>query len=100
MKSNPGFRIWIILATGSATALFATTGCVAVAAGAGAGAAVACLRGDLDATLGAGLDRSIRVANQAVQQLEFSKVSASKDVLQALLIARNARDRRIEIRLD
>jgi hypothetical protein len=58
------------------------------------------MRGDLDATLGAGLDRSTRAANQAVGHLEFSKVSESKDALQALLIARNALDRKIEIRLE
>ena len=76
------------------------SGCVAVAAGAGAGAAVAYVRGDLDTTLGANLDRSARAVDKAIEQLKFAKVSENKDALQAIIIARNAGDRRIELRLE
>lgn len=89
-----------VAALGLAAATLLTSGCVAVvAAGAGAGA-VAYLRGDLDATLGVGLDPAVRAANQAIERLRFAKVSESRDAMQAILVARNAADKRIEIKLE
>ena len=86
--------------TAALVTLVVTSGCVAVAAGAGAGAAVAYVRGDLDTTLSANLDRSTRAVDKAIEQLKFAKVSENKDALQAIIIARNAADKRIELRLD
>ena len=63
MKSNTGFRVWAVLAASAVTALLVTPGCVA----AGAGAGVAYMSCDPDATLGVGLDPSIRATGQAVQ---------------------------------
>jgi hypothetical protein len=80
--------------------LAGTSGCVAVAAGAGAGATVAYVRGDLDMTLGADLERSDRAVNHAIAQLQFAKVSESKDALQAVIIVRNATDKKIELHLE
>ena len=77
-----------------------SSGCVAVVAGAGAGAAVAYVRGDLDATVNAGFEKAVRAANGAVADLKFAKVSERKDALQAIIIARNAADKKIEIRVD
>ena len=71
----------------------------AVVAGAGAGAAVAYVRGDLDTTLGASLSQSIRAANLAVEELQFVKVSETKDAVQATIIARDAADKKIEFYL-
>ncbi len=73
-------------------------GCMMVVAG--AGAAVAYVRGDLDANLSANLDRSSTAVNRAVETLQFAKVSESKDALQAIFVARNAADKKIEIRLE
>ena len=83
-------------------ALVTSSGCVAVVAGAGVGAAVAVayVRGDLDATLNASLDRSLQAAKKAVTQLQFAKVSENKDALQAIVVSRNAADKRIDIRLE
>lgn len=81
-----------------ATAL--TSGCLAVAAGAGAGATVAYVRGDLDTTLNAGFERSLAAVNAAVAQLQYAKVSEKRDALEATVIARNASDKRIFLRLD
>jgi hypothetical protein len=81
-------------------ALFTSSGCVAVMAGAGAGAAVAYVRGDLDAILDAGLDKSVRATNRAIEQLKFAKISQKEDALIAVLVARNAADKKIEIRLE
>jgi len=80
--------------------LVASSGRVAEAAGAGAGAAVAQARGDLDATLNAGVEKSVRAANTAVEELKFAKVREKKDALQAILIVRNAADKKIGIRVE
>jgi hypothetical protein len=77
-----------------------SSGCVAVVAGAGAGAAVAYVRGDLDATVKGGFEQAVRAANGAIVDLKFAKVSERKDALQAIIIARNAADKKIEIRVD
>jgi hypothetical protein len=78
----------------------ATSGCMAVVAGAGAGAAVAYVRGDLDATVNAGYENAVRAVNAAVADLKFAKVSERSDALQAIIIARNAADKKIEIRVE
>ena len=82
------------------SSLWCAAGCVAVVAGAGAGAAVAYVRGDLDAVLDAGLDKSLRASNRAIDQLKFAKISQKEDALLAIVLARNAADKRIEIRLE
>ena len=71
-----------------------------MAAGAGAGATVAYVRGDLDTTLSANLERSARAVNKAIEDLKFAKVSESKDALQSIIIARNGADKKIELHLD
>ena len=76
------------------------SGCLAVAAGAGAGATVAYMRGDLDTTLNASYEKSVRAANEAIKQLQFAKVSENKDALQATIIARTGADKKIELRVD
>jgi hypothetical protein len=90
----------LVAAALARSTLAATSGCVAMAAGAGAGAAVAYMRGDLDTTLNAGYEKSVRAVNDAVKQLQFAKVSENKDALQATIIARNAADKKIELRSD
>lgn len=77
-----------------------TSGCVAVAAGAGAGAAVAYVRGQLEATLSSGFENSVQATNSAIRELGLAKVSERKDALLAIIIVRNAEDKKIEIRLE
>jgi hypothetical protein len=101
MKPKIASRLIVFLAATAALATLAgTSGCLAVAAGAGAGATVAYVRGDLDATLSANLDKSARAVNKAIEQLQFAKVSEAKDALQVIVIARNAADKKIELHLD
>jgi len=103
MKSKSSARSHLVplfCATAALAILAGTSGCLAVAAGAGAGATVAYVRGDLGTTLGADLERSDRAVNSAIAQLQFAKVSESKDALQAIIIARNAADKKIELHLD
>ncbi len=105
MKSNTcrfTRRTAIAAATGAllAAAILTTSGCLAVAAGAGAGATVAYVRGDLDATLNAGFEKSVRATNSAVSDLHYAKVSEKRDDLQDTIIARNAADKKIELHIE
>mgnify|MGYP003886479065 FL=1 len=82
-------------------AMLVCSGCVAVvAAGAAGAAAVAWVRGELQTTLSANLDRSFNAAKEAIEDLQFVKVSERKDALLGVLVARNAADKKIEIRLE
>lgn len=82
-------------------AMLACSGCVAVvAAGAAGAAAVAWVRGELQTTLPAHLDRSYAAAKEAVEDLQFVKVSEKKDALLGVVVARNAADKKIEIKLE
>lgn len=98
-RGRPRWAGWLVAgALFGAVAL--SSGCVAVVVGAGAGAAVAYVRGDLDATVKAGFAQAVRAANGAIVDLKFAKVSERNDALQAIIIARNAADKKIEIRVD
>jgi hypothetical protein len=81
------------------TVLTFNSGCLAAAAGAGA-TAVAWVKGELHTTVNGSFEHSVAAANQAVQQLQFAKVSESKDALLAIIVARNAADKKIEIKLE
>lgn len=99
---KPPFRlvpaaVAAVLALGVATL---NSGCFAVvAAGAGAGA-VAYVRGELESPLDANFDRALRASQKTIEQLKFAKVSEKQDALVATLVARNADDKRIEIRVE
>ena len=72
------------------------SGCIVAAAGAGAGA-VAYVRGDLETTLTYDYSKVVESTRQAIGELEFAKVSDNKDALKAVLIARTAQDKKVEI---
>jgi hypothetical protein len=80
-------------------ALTFTSGCIAVAAGAGA-TAVAWVKGELRTSVKGSFENSVAAANRAVQQLEFATVSESRDGLLAIIVARNAADKKIEIKIE
>lgn len=76
------------------------SGCMLlVAGGAGAGS-VAYIRGDLQAHLEASLSRSVTATNRAIKSLKYVKISEATDKLASRIIARNASDKKIEIKLD
>jgi hypothetical protein len=101
MKKQKRFGLRSFLPLGVLLAVVvSTSGCVAVAAGAGAGAAVAYVRGQLEATLGSGFENSVQATNSAIRELGLAKVSERKDALLAVIIVRNAEDKKIEIRLE
>ena len=85
----------LLLATVS---LIALPGCIAVAVGAGAGV-VAYVRGDLETTLATDYNPVVDATRGALKQLEFVKVSDNKDAFKAVIVARTALDKKVEISL-
>jgi len=79
-----------------AMSLAGLSGCLAVAAGAGAGA-YAYVRGDLEANLNYDYNRVVDSARNSIKELEFARVSENKDALKAVLVARTALDKKVEI---
>ena len=108
VRSEPGARAWhgvvtmeAILSRGPFIALTLAllplpSGC----AGLGQTPAFAFGRGDLAATLEVPLERALHAARAAVTQLQFTPAGERTDALQALVVARNASGRRVEIRLE
>lgn len=94
---RPIFRLAAALAL--ATTVAFQSGCLVVAAGAAGAGTVAYIRGELEASLQGSYDNIVRAANQAVGQLQFARISENKDALTALLIARTADDKKIEIKI-
>ncbi len=91
------WKSWVILAVVALLPLL--SGCVVVLAGAAGAGTVAWVQGRLDAALDANYDKAEKAVNLAVTQMQFAKVSEKKDVLNAILIARTAEDKKIEIKV-
>jgi hypothetical protein len=100
MKNNSSFmpdlvqRLLVTALLGGA--LIVLPGCIAAAAGAGA-TAVAYVRGELEANLNADYNKVVESARRSINELEFAKVSENKDALKAVLVARTAMDKKVEI---
>lgn len=77
--------------------LCAQSGCVLVAVGAAAGGTVAYVRGDLEATLPAGYERSLRATQAGVRRMQYSLVSERSDAISGQFIARTAMDKKIDV---
>jgi len=74
-------------------------GCVAVAAvGAGAGT-VAYVRGDLEAEESKNIDTVYKATQKALSELELNIVKKTKDAMSAVIVARDAQDKKITIKL-
>jgi hypothetical protein len=100
MNLHPRFTSTLVAAGLALAVVTLNAGCFAVvAAGAGAGA-VAYVRGELESAVDANFDRALRASQRTIEQLQFAKVSEKKDALVATLLARNADDKRIEIRVE
>ena len=76
-------------------------GCVAavVAAGAGAAGTVAYMGGDLEAVESRSLGDVYEATLKALEQLELSATKEGKDALSAVIVARDAQDKKIAIKL-
>lgn len=75
------------------------SGCLLVAVGAGAAGTVAYVKGDLETTLDAGMDRSYAAALKALDQLQIVPTQKLKDSLSAEIIARRSDDTKITVAL-
>ena len=73
-------------------------GCLAAAVGAGAGT-VAYMRGDLEAIETNDIDTVYAATKKAIEQLELNLSSDTKDALSAEIVARDAQDKKIIIKL-
>lgn len=98
MKLNQTFRHWLAAILLVSTVGF-QAGCVVVAAGAAGAGVVAYVRGELETTLEGRLDAVHKAAGRAISQLEFNQISDQKDALTAVVVARTAQDKKIEITL-
>lgn len=102
LRSRHTISLRVLLLSFALAAGVATSGCFVVALGA-AGAAgagtVAYARGQLDATLANGYDQVLAASNRALDELQLVKISEKKDAFSAILIARTAEDKKVEIRI-
>jgi hypothetical protein len=78
-----------------------SAGCLVVAAGAGAAGTVAYMRGDLETEEPYKLDVVYAATREATKQLELSVLEGKteKDALSAIIVARDAADKRVTIHL-
>ena len=76
-------------------------GCIAavVAVGAGAAGTVAYMGGDLEAVESRSLADVYEATLKAVEQLELNTIEDVKDALSAVIVARDAQDKKITIKL-
>jgi alpha-L-arabinofuranosidase len=74
-------------------------GCLIAAVGAGAGT-VAYLRGDLQAVEAKDINTVYAAAKNAVKQLDLTVTKDNKDAMSAVVIARDAEDKKITITLN
>jgi len=74
-------------------------GCMVAAVGAGAAGTVAYVRGDLEAVESKKLDAVYEATLKAVNKLELNVTKETKDSLSAVIVARDAQDKKITIKL-
>ena len=79
------------------TAVF-IQGCVVAAVGAGAGT-VAYVRGDLQTVESKSLDDVYEAAEKAIKELGLNVTKKTKDAISATIVARDAQDKKITIKL-
>ena len=72
-------------------------GCIVVAAGAGAGT-VAYVRGDLEPTFEASVDKVYDATLKSMEQLELMPTQKNKDSLGSEIIARTSADKKVTIK--
>ncbi|MHC4507824.1 MAG: DUF3568 family protein [Planctomycetota bacterium] len=86
----------IILLLGTASLV---QGCLVAAVGLGAASTIAYVRGDLEAVESERLDVLYEATLRAMEKLDLSVTAKSKDALSAMIIARDAQDKKTTIKL-
>jgi len=74
-------------------------GCVVAAVGVGAAGTIAYIRGDLESVESENIEKVYEAALQATEELELRIISKSKDALSATIVARDAQDKKVQIKL-
>jgi len=74
-------------------------GCIVAAVGLGAAGTVAYVRGDLQAMESERIDDVYEAVLKAVDELELNVTTKSKDALSAIIVARDAEDKKVTIKL-
>lgn len=92
-------RRWFVLAVAVVLVGALVQGCTIAVVGAAGAGTVAYVRGDLEVVESARLDAVYKAAEKAVGQLELNVVSKTKDALSAAIVARDAHDKKIRIKL-
>jgi hypothetical protein len=95
-KSHCCLQNLILIASGALFMVTVPSGCIAVAAGAGAGA-VAYIRGELNSSLEASVEKAAKATQAAITDLKLSEISSKADALSAEFVARDAQDNKIVI---
>lgn len=87
----------IVLLIGTAGLL---QGCLVAAVGAGAVGTMAYIQGDLEAVESERLDVVYKATLKTVEELELNVTKKLKDAMSAVVVARDAQDRKITIKLN
>lgn len=90
-------QVFLMIALIGITAL--NGGCMLAVVGLGAAGTVAYVRGDLQSTESAGIDDVYQASLKALDELELHPTTKSKDALSAVIIARDAEDKKVTIKL-
>ena len=86
----------ILLLVGTAAII---QGCVVAAVGVGAAGTVAYVRGDLEVVESKNLDAVYKATEKAMDELGLTVSKKTKDALSAVIIARDAQDKKTTIKL-
>jgi hypothetical protein len=81
------------------SAAVSVQGCMLAVVGAGAAGTVAYVRGDLQTVESADIDAVYKAVLKAIDELELSVTQKTKDAMSAKVIARDAQDKKITIKL-
>ncbi len=79
--------------------LVLNTGCAVALIGAGAAGTMAYIEGDLEATEPYDVEKVYQASQVAIRELGLARISQSQDVLGAQIIARDALDKKITIKI-
>ena len=94
MRAKQGLLIIVLLATAGLV-----QGCVVAAVGLAAGGTIAYVRGDLESVESQKLDVVYDAAVKAMGKLDLATTKKSKDALSAVIIGRDAQDKKVTITL-
>ncbi len=94
MRTKQGLLIIVLLGTAGLV-----QGCVIAAVGLAAGGTIAYVRGDLESVESEKLDVIYEASLKAMEKLDLAITKKSKDALSAVIVGRDAQDKKVSITL-